>query len=340
MDVSRSYLDRLLSELCAESGATYVPIDDFGRVGYIQYPSGDKVFFKNTCFDINPSGASKIAQDKDYCARILRKFGINSPSGTLVVSPRYKKLIGRKNRHIVAAWEPFGDAVRAIEEAAFPIYIKPNDQSNGDGVARIYSAEQALEHVALLFQRFDHVLIQQHLPGKEYRVVVLDDSILLAYRKAPLSVTGDGRRSIARLYSSAVTMRASGLSHDVNHDEVQRHLERAGKTFDYVAAVDEVVDLLPNANISSGGSLRDVSTRVDPRYEAICRKATRCIGLRFSGVDIICSDIESFDPGYVVLEVNAAPGFFSFGSQGDKEHRIVKSVYGALIRAMQRSQGQ
>ena len=339
VDSSRSYLDQVLSELCVEIGAAYVPIDDFGRVGYIEYRSGKRVFFKNTCFDINPFGASKIAQDKDYCAKMLRRAGINSPPGEVIVSPRYKKLIGAKNHRSAATWNPYEDAIRAIGNATFPLYIKPNDQSNGDGVARAYSAGQALEHIAYLFQRFDHVLIQPQLQGSEYRVVVLDDSVVLAYRKAPLSVTGDGRRSIAELCESALRRREGGPAEPVNYEEIRRHLERSGRTGDDIAVAGDVVELLPNANISSGGSLRDVSTRVHPQYDAICRKATRSIGLRFSGVDIICDNIEKFDPNYVVLEVNAGPGFYNFGSLGNREHCIVTALYKKLIHAMQAGAG-
>ena len=34
-------------------------------------------------------------------------------------------------------------------------------------------------------------IIEQYLPGHDYRIVVLDDEIISAYERIPLSVTGD-----------------------------------------------------------------------------------------------------------------------------------------------------
>lgn len=67
-----------------------------------------------------------------------------------------------------------------------------------------------------------------------------------------------------------------------------------------------------NANLSTGGTSRDVTGEVHPEVAAMCVRAAAAVGMDVCGIDLRLPDIASpppAEPGAAgVLEVNAAPG--------------------------------
>ncbi len=66
--------------------------------------------------------------------------------------------------------------------------------------------------------------------------------------------------------------------------------------------------LRESANLSTGGSARDVTDDVHSSIRKICERTARLIGLDICGIDLVLPDIaQPFSKGGIV-EVNAAPG--------------------------------
>jgi cyanophycin synthetase len=79
-----------------------------------------------------------------------------------------------------------------------------------------------------------------------------------------------------------------------------------------VPATGEVVPLRRNANLSTGGTSKDVTERVHPDVARLCRRVAATIGLDICGIDLRLPDIGGPVPpdagGVGVIEVNASPG--------------------------------
>lgn len=125
-------------------------------------------------------------------------------------------------------------------------WIKSRTGSQGIGVSWAESPEQALAQADLIRMHQGSGLIQNHVEGEEVRVIVLDDAVLGAMKREPLS--GNPRGNLA-----------------------QGALARP------LTASSEIIDLAV--------------------------RATRSLGLRTAGVDLILSR-----EGPVVLEANPSPG--------------------------------
>lgn len=333
----RGLLARLLQDICDEIGATLTLHDDFGRFGTILYPNGASARFKGTSFDINGLGAYKIADDKDYTAKLLAAAGLNSAMGCVVVSPAYLQKLASYSRDIAAEWDPFGDAKRAFANYGFPLFIKPNIGSEGIGVRKVHDETSALAHLETLFQRCDTVLIQPPVEGRDFRLVVLDGDVKLAYERVPFSVFGDGERSLRALLAAHVE--------EIN--EAGRYLNLSALEpliFEYtgaqgfgmadIPAEGQRVVLLPNANLSTGGTSVDVTGRVAPGYVKLCQKVMEVMGLRFAGIDLLARDIESFVDDHCVLEVNPSPGLHNFHAESPATRESVRVVYKTMLEAM------
>jgi len=74
---------------------------------------------------------------------------------------------------------------------------------------------------------------------------------------------------------------------------------------------DEVLYLKTTANLSTGGTSKDVTHKVHPYNVFMAERVSRVIDLDICGMDIMAPDIDVpiHENGGVVLEVNAAPGF-------------------------------
>src|ERR1700758_1265157 len=96
----KNFLPKLLAELAGEFGAVLYQEPEYGYVGYLEFPNGRRFFFRGTSFDLNPQGASAVAEDKDYCARLLSHFGYRVPEGVLLFAPRYRQQMRRRNEAI------------------------------------------------------------------------------------------------------------------------------------------------------------------------------------------------------------------------------------------------
>ena len=63
-------------------------------------------------------------------------------------------------------------------------------------------------------------------------------------------------------------------------------------------------------------------------------QASKTIGLRYAGIDIMCDDISEYRDDYFLLEANSAPGFAGFLMAGERSNIIVRNVVERLLDAM------
>ncbi len=337
-----NYLAGILEPLCAEAGAALFFEPVFRRAGRIRFANGKTVFFKGTSLDINGQSAAWITRDKTYAAQFLSAERVRVPEGVLCYSPRFTRGLARKNSGLARKLHLFSPALDFAAKHGFPLIVKPNEGAEGEGVARVDCTEALCAHISHLAEVHARILVQRLYQGQDYRVVVLDGEVKIAYHRMPLGVTGDGTNTAAALMQARVAeIRASGISPSLVADEaaVARFLGLSGRSLADIPGQGEFWPLLPNANLSTGGSLRDVSADICPEYAAIACRAATALGLRLAGVDIFCADIARFDPAYIVLEVNAAPGLHHFGRSGAGAHRKVVALYRQLLARLAQDRG-
>ncbi len=337
-----SYFSKLLESLCSEIGAELTLEPTFARAGIITFANGHRRFFKGTNFDLNGSAAAQIAQDKDFCAKFLRMAGVNCPESKVGFAPKCIAKWKAKNPAVAAALDPFASAESAVRDWGFPLFVKPNEGAEGEGVLLVQDAAQLKAHLEILYQEHDRVLFQRPALGDDYRLVVLDGEMLLAYQRIALSVTGNGEDTVGRLLAQRTHALSEAGRHAIALEDdprISAHLSGQGLSLDHCPKVGEIVRLLANANLSVGGDVLDVTEKVDAGYRDLARVAAEAVGLRFAGVDLLCADIEKFDPDYCVLEVNAAPGLNNFAALSKTADQRVTELYRALLQILQREAG-
>lgn len=240
--------------------------------------------------------AAAIASDKELTKTLLREAALPVPAG------------------VVAETEE--DAVIALMELEAPVAVKPWHSSQGKGVSlNLTTAVQVEQAFHLARQHSAKVLVEEMLRGRNYRVLVVNGQMLAACERLPAQVVGDGEHSIAQLIELANQDPERGDGDDKSLTRIiidpllVEFLRQRSLTLNAVPAAGETVLLRECANLSTGGTAKDVTAEVHPQVRAMCERAAQIIGLNICGIDLILQDI-SQPPlaGDGIVEVKAAPG--------------------------------
>jgi cyanophycin synthetase len=247
--------------------------------------------------DRTPLIAADVACDKELTKRLLEAAAIPVPRGVLARTE--------------------AEACEALEDLEPPLVAKPLDGQQGKGVSlglRTADEVAAAYRHARAFS--SSVLVEESLTGRDFRVLVVDGRMVAAAERIPAHVMGDGEHTIRDLVEIANRdpRRGEGHARPLTRIEIDEaslaSLSRRGYTPESVPPAGERVVLHQNANLSKGGTARDVTDEVHPSVARMCERAARTIGLDVCGVDVVTEDISRpLERGRGgVVELNAAPG--------------------------------
>jgi D-alanine-D-alanine ligase-like ATP-grasp enzyme len=324
----------LIADIAPALGIAVELEPEFKFAGELIFPNGRRRVFRNTNFNINPAGSAEIAKDKGYTKYFLRKAGINVPEGQAFFSDTLNANLPATNRRGIP------EALDYAQQQGYPLYIKPNNLSQGRLVAKVYNESRLVEMAPAILQKTQVFLLEEPCPGRDYRVVVLGDSVISAYERVPLAVRGDGNSSVDGLLNAAkLNLSESGRPNseiDLTDVRIDIKLESERLSRDSIIPDGRKIPLLDNANLSTGGNSMDVTESIHPGFAEIAVKACGVLGLRFAGIDIICADL-SAEPSrqiWNVIEVNAAPGLDNYAALGAEQAGRVRQLYLAILEYM------
>jgi cyanophycin synthetase len=240
----------------------------------------------------------EISDDKEETKRVLAKAYIPVPEGEVIYTEQ--------------------DLEDAIENLKFPLVIKPVDSNHGKGITtNVQNAEQALQAFNIAKNYSDGIIIERFIEGDDYRFLVINYKLVAAAKRTPASIMGDGFSTIAQLVEQTNADPMRGEGHDkvlttIKIDEVTLAiLAKKELTPDSVLPIGEILFLKDTANLSTGGTSKDVTDKVHPQNAFMAERIARLLNLDICGIDVMAKDISKPLPEQngAVLEVNAAPGF-------------------------------
>lgn len=202
------------------------------------------------------------------------------------------------------------------EKIGYPLVLKPRYGSKGEGVyLSICSERELVSAYTQLNKKFKELIIEEYIEGNDYRVCVVDYSVVAVSLRNPPFVVGDGKQNIKELIRKLNSNPLRGIDHErpltkVRIDnEVLKCLENMELALNYIPKKGEKVKLRENANISTGGVAIDYTEKICAENKEMCIRAAKAIGLDICGIDIKSLNIEKPILGQgVIMEINAAPG--------------------------------
>lgn len=266
--------------------------------------------------------AADIATDKELTKALLADAGLPVPPGYCVSSAL--------------------EAYRAAEQIGYPVVVKPADGCKGKGVSLLLENKAEVLAAYKVARQFSkRVLVEKHICGKDYRLVIVNGKVAAASERQPPCVYGDGQHTIAELIAEINADPRRGLDHEkpltkINvDDKVADTLQKQNLSLDTVLRPGAKAFLRWHANLSIGGTAIDVTDIVHPSVAEACVRAARIIGLDIAGVDLIAEDISQHSgKNMTFIEINAAPGlrmhlFPAEGQQREVGQTIVSYLFGS-----------
>ncbi len=232
----------------------------------------------------------------------------------------------------------FDSAFKYAENMQTGFVVKPKSTNFGIGINifkdnKNIDVEDIKKAIDIAFSHDDTIIIEEFISGDEYRFLVIGDEAVGVLNRVPANVCGDGKSTITELVAekNKDSLRGKGyktpLEKIVIDDNVKIFLNAQNKDENYVPNKDEIVYLRHNSNISTGGDSVDITDEVHERFKQIAVDATKAIGAKICGVDIIIEDYRNEDSNYSIIELNFNPAIHihSYPYKG-VERNIAKSI--------------
>ncbi|HKR65804.1 MAG TPA: hypothetical protein VJZ00_18885 [Thermoanaerobaculia bacterium] len=282
-----SFGARFLRAAAEKRGWSVTLHPDGAFAGEIRLSDGASRFFYRSTYDINSAGAMLVARDKSLTKFFLARRG-------------YPVLPG----HTIFSRDE-------VPELAYPVMVKANAEAAGAGIERVDSASELDAALERAFAFGKIVLIEQYVANaRDYRLLVLDGELLLAYERIPYTIIGDGRSTIRELAREDSRLR--------------------GRDWNDVLRDGESLRMLDVANLSRGGSAVEITPPAELAQLAI--DAARDMNLRFCGVDLLIND-----DAHWILELNASPTIHHFATLCKLSEERLASIFERILLAMVRA---
>lgn len=268
---------------------------------FVVYDSlGTCTGFNRTGSVLNSRPCGPVTKDKHTTRLLLQRAGIPVPSGR-----RFRQ--NQQNK-----------AVEFASSLKYPVVLKPLHGTEGKGVVTGIHGEEdlrwAFEDVARSSYTKDDILIEEHLEGETYRIIVLDGRALSVLISRRGKIVGDGVHTVRQLVEQRQSLRAANphlMGRPIAVDERMRHLlRRQGADVDTVLAEGASVYFTFGSNTHQGGEPEQVIDQVHPSILDASVAAVQCIpGLGWAGVDFIIPDISIplADQRAGICEINSVP---------------------------------
>lgn len=268
-------------------------VDSPGRLFSLSSDEKTHYFFR-TRGDKVTNEAVEIGGDKAKTKEVLTEQNIPVPKGKQFSVDDKEELI------------------EYAKEIGYPVVIKPTDGSFGRDVhTEIETDEQLILALEAIKQNKQNknVIVEQHIPGKDYRIYVVGDEAVAAMMRLPANVIGDGKKSIRRLIEEKNEIRKDNprlISCPIQVDvDLENYIAEQGYQLSSVLEKDKQLFLTDKANISTGGDPVTVTEDMPREVMEVAVKALQAIpGLHHGAVDIIVDERKQIEEAAYVIEVN------------------------------------
>jgi len=250
---------------------------------------GYQISCRESLSDLTSAVSMNNCDNKHLALRLLKRAGLSVPDQQLAKSEEQNRFFLRKHNRIV---------------------VKPARGEQGKGIFVDIRDENEMEHAIQEAGRFcDLVLLEEMLPGKDLRILVIDHKVVAAAVREPPIVVGDGVHSIRALIKKQSMRRSAqtdGESQIPMDQETEKCVVIAGYQMDDILPTDRILQVRKTANLHTGGKLIDVTKKLHPEIVTAAVKASEVLKIPVTGLDFIVGDVSQ--PQYSIIEANERPG--------------------------------
>lgn len=296
---------KLIKEICDEKGIN-IRTASFGYITELE-KSGKVKHMVGNSLELNSASSFKIASDKFATYAVLVQNDVPTIKYNMVFNPNTRSGYESKDMLKAMLW---------FDEYGGEVILKANESSEGKDVFFINNKEELRKKIIEEFSNNkDSVSICPFYNiDFEYRVIVLNETVLYCYKKKKPTVIGDGKSTLKELIAEA---------------EIEETYNNLDLT--YIPKANETIEVSWKHNLSQGAiPITDIDTEKKEKIFEIAQKASRAIGISFASVDIA----ELSTGELLVMEINSSVCMDKFSKIINNGRDIQKSIFSKAIDKM------
>jgi hypothetical protein len=180
-------------------------------------------------------------------------------------------------------------------------------------------------------------MIQEQVSGEDYRVLVINGKFMIATKRIPAFIIGNGISTIEQLIietNKDPRRNVSNPTHTLKPIVIDQvlidFLTEQSLTLASIPANDQQIQVRKPASMSLGGITEDFTDKVHPQIKYICETLASSIHAYTLGVDIICNDISSplTNENGSIIEMNTMPeGYLNTYPVIGKQYPETNEIY-------------
>ena len=274
------------------------------EAGYVQYSHGGReIVTRESLSELTTAVAMSRCDDKRVTRRVLEAAGLRAPKGQAASSE--------------------DDNVKLLKEVG-ELVVKPARGEQGQGITVGVTHPDELERAVEHARRFcPDVLLEEYVDGDDLRVVVIDHEVVAAAVRRPAQVIGTGEHTIAQLIEKVSARRSSATGGESSiplDDTTHQTVEDAGYHMNDILPADETLRVRRTANLHTGGTIHDVTSKLHKRLAEVSVTASRALDIPVVGLDLMVPDVVRDE--YVFIEANERPGLANHEPQPTVERFV------------------
>ncbi len=263
---------------------------------------------------------SMIVNGKKLIFDELPTLPLDADDGALSNKFEFKEALLKHNfptpkGKVCTSW---GQAQGAARTLGYPLVVKPSFGSQSKHTTCNITTEEellrAVKSVTMITREF---LVEQYIPGKHYRITVLNNEVVGACFREPCNVIGDGSHTIEELAAiknqdpqrGDPSCKHTTLHHITFTPVNLAALLKKGMSLQTILPAGEKTYLQRKTILSGGSDIHDCTDDIHPDIQKLFQDVTHALGAELIGYDFMCSDITRSwrDQECAILEGNSKP---------------------------------
>ncbi|BCS81965.1 Mur ligase [Anaerocellum diazotrophicum] len=260
---------RLLKNACMKRGIR------FTRIGYTDtFMLGEGKYAKLFSSIISEQDFSKVglAGDRELFRRFLKLYSFPVVPFDIVFTS--------------------DQLIDSIKKLGFPVSIK-GCRKDSPNIGNIRTNQQALEAFDMVKSIENRVIVERYVPGKSYKILVVNGKVVAAIERTSPYIIGDGKRRISELLDQG----------ERSNKHIQKNILKQGFTLDDILPKGMKVFLKEPSSFKTGCITTDVTEKVAYENQQLFIKIAEKFGYIVTIIDFVTEDISlpySVVGGYVV----------------------------------------
>jgi D-alanine-D-alanine ligase-like ATP-grasp enzyme len=218
--------------------------------------------------------------------------------------------------HLACDYRDVAGAWAFVRQRGRPCVVKPAEGTGGGtGITMDVSTRNGLlAAMGRAGSHCDRVMIEEQVPGDNYRLLYIDGVLVDALLRRPPRLLGDGVSTVKQLIAAQMT-RATGDPDALRVTrpsgcQTRRAIAQTGRPSEYVPSQGEPIQLRRLINMDDRQDNESVTDSMCAAIVEAGAAAAAAVGVRLAGVDVITPDrsVPLRDSRGAVIEVNTGPG--------------------------------